>query len=88
MEHVGNRQHFCEAAPSADRIFAYVANNAALRGLSLEFEYGMIERASSRAVAKFSCQNCATCSHTVVWVTATSQLDGRWLLTHAISTAD
>lgn len=88
MEHVLRRDDFWEAAPAAPQIFSYVASEPVLRQLSLEFEYGLVDRSSSRAVAKFSCADCASCHSAVVWVSALTQLDGTWILTHAIGSME
>ncbi|HWI81389.1 hypothetical protein [Ramlibacter sp.] len=84
MDHVSDERKFREVAPSAPHIFSYVNANPALAGLGLHFEYGLVDPASARAVVKFSCQHCASCEHAVVWVSAITQLDGSWVLTHAI----
>lgn len=84
MEHVSDKQQFCVVAPAAQSIFSYVAGAPALRKMKLEFEYAMIDEPSGRAVAKFSCVNCTDCMQAVVWVSALTQLDGSWSITHSI----
>ena len=88
MEHVARKDDFWEAAPAAPQIFAYVRREPALRTLHLEFEYGLVDRSSSRAVAKFCCINCASCQSGVVWVSALTRLDGTWALTHAVGSME
>jgi len=81
MEHVGNKDRFWDVAPAAERIFGHVRRDPALSGMGLDFDYGLVDAPSSRAVAKFSCP----CSgHPVVWVTAATQLDGSWEVTHSL----
>lgn len=88
MEHVLRKDDFWEAAPAASQIFSYILKEPTLRQLSLEFEYGLVDRSSSRAVAKFSCANCASCQSGVVWVSALTRLDGTWALTHAVGSME
>jgi hypothetical protein len=84
MEHVAQEDAFREVAPSAAQIFAYIATTPQLAGHTLEFAYGLIDRASNRAVAKFRCLNCATCRAGTVWVSALTRLDGTWTVTHTL----
>lgn len=84
MEHVSDKQRFWDLAPSAPAIFSYVQSTPGLRDHRLEFEYAMIDEPSSRAVAKFNCLSCTRCRQAVVWVSAITQLDGSWVITHSI----
>lgn len=84
MEHVPDEREFREVAPAARDIFSYVTTNPELAKLALAFEYGLVDVASHRAVAKFACRHCDACDHAVVWVSALTQLDGSWVLSHAI----
>jgi hypothetical protein len=88
MEHVAQQEAFWEVAPSAAQIFAYIATAPQLAGHPLEFDYGLIDRASNRAVAKFRCLNCATCRDGTVWVSALTRLDGTWVVTHTLGAMD
>lgn len=83
MEHVWDKHHFCEVAPSAPHIFSYLKSNPALRTLHLEFEYGLIDKSSRRGVAKFACRDGARSPFEVVWVSASTKLDGGWVVSHA-----
>lgn len=88
MEHVSNLNSFSERAPGAPSILSYVKTQAALRRHALEFEYGMLDSQSARAVAKFSCVNCPTCRKATVWVSARTQLDGTWQVSHSVGSID
>jgi hypothetical protein len=88
MEHVAQLEAFWEAAPSAGQIFAYVAAAPQLAGHTLEFDYGLVDRASSRAVAKFRCLNCPTCRDGTVWVSALTRLDGTWAVQHTVGSIE
>jgi len=84
MEHVRTEDRFWDVAPAAERIFGHVKNHPELSPLPLEFDYGLIDAPSARAVAKFfgssPCRDC----HAVVWVTAATQMDGSWRVTHSL----
>lgn len=81
MEHVPSKDQFWNLAPAAERIFGHVERDPELRSMELDFDYGLIDAPSSRAVAKFSAANAA---HATVWVTAATQLDGSWCITHSL----
>lgn len=85
MEHIATRDQFWDLAPAAERIFGHVTRDPQLSGLALAFDYGLIDGPSSRAVAKFSC---ACSARAVVWVTAATQLDGTWRITHSVQWSD
>lgn len=85
MEHLRDKHEFSEAASAAPHIFSYVARTPVLATLPLEFEYGLIDRTSGRAVAKFSCATGT--GHAVFWVSAITQLDGSWRLNHTVGSA-
>ena len=87
MNTVSNKELFWERAPAAPSIFAYTMSHPALAKLALEFEYGMIDEPSDRAVVKFSWPNCPMCKHVVVWVSALTRMDGTWNLTHSFGPA-
>jgi len=84
MRHVSDRQSFWDVAPAAPNIFSYVQAHPQLRTFTLEFEYAMVDEASARAVVKFTCDNCPECQEAVVWVSALTQLDGSWAISHHI----
>jgi hypothetical protein len=81
MEHIPTQDQFWDLAPAAERIFGHVERDPGLSTMALAFDYGMIDGPSSRAVAKFSCRRV---DHAVVWVTATTRLDGTWQITHSL----
>lgn len=81
MEHVPSKDQFWNLAPAAERIFGHVERDPELSCMELDFDYGLIDSPSSRAVAKFSCAHAA---HATVWVTAATQLDGSWQITHSL----
>lgn len=81
MEHVADKEQFWDLAPAAERIFGHVHGDPELSSLALDFSYGLIDGPSSRAVVKFSSNSSA---HAVVWVTAATQLDGSWQITHSL----
>ena len=81
MEHVPSKDQFWNLAPAAERIFGHVERHPELKRMELDFDYGLIDAPSSRAVAKFSC---ASAAHAVVWVTAATQLDGSWEISHSL----
>ena len=83
MEHVANRDRFCDVAPAAERIFVHIQRDPELRGMELDFDYGLVDAPSLRAVAKFSCARQRNCN-AVVWVTAATRLDGSWQITHSL----
>jgi hypothetical protein len=85
MEHIPTQDQFWDLAPAAERIFGHVERDPRLSGMELAFDYGLIDGPSSRAVAKFSCHHV---QHAVVWVTATTQLDGTWQITHSLQWAE
>jgi Mrp family chromosome partitioning ATPase len=82
MEHVPSKDRFWTVAPAADRIFVHVRNDPDLSDIELDFDYGLVDSPSSRAVAKFS--GASRSGHAVVWVTAATQLDGNWVVTHSL----
>lgn len=84
MEHVPSQDQFIEVAPAAASIFSYIRINPALRRYRLDFEYAMVDRPSSRAVVKFACVNCPECQKANIWISAMTQADGTWSLTHTI----
>jgi hypothetical protein len=84
MEHVATKDRFWNVAPAADRIFVHVRNHPALSDMELDFDYGLVDAPSSRAVAKFSSPSPHGAGHAVVWVTAATQLDGNWVVTHSL----
>jgi hypothetical protein len=81
MEHVANRDQFWDLAPAAERIFGHVQRHPELSSMELDFNYGLVDGPSARAVAKFSSSSSA---HAVVWVTAATQLDGSWRISHSL----
>lgn len=85
MEHVATRDRFWNLAPAADRIFNYVQNDPSLRGMPFDFDYGLVDGPSSRAVAKFSCAGSTGSRPAVVWVTAATQANGSWLMSHSLN---
>lgn len=87
MEHVWDKHHFCELARSAPHIFSYLKSHPALRGLQLEFEYGLIDRGSNRGVVKFSHRGGRGSPFAAIWVSAATQLDGTWIVSHALGAA-
>ncbi|HWI82683.1 hypothetical protein [Ramlibacter sp.] len=84
MEHVATKDRFWDLAPAADKIFCHVQRHPQLSTLGLDFDYGLVDAPSARAVAKFSCTSCGAATHAVVWVTAATQLDGSWQITHSL----
>jgi hypothetical protein len=84
MEHVWDKHHFCELARSAPQIFAYLKAHPVLRELRLQFEYGLVDRASDRGLAKFSRGDACGSPFAAVWVSAVAALDGGWVVTHAV----
>ena len=88
MEHVSNVERFMELAPAAGSIFSYMRSNPGLRRIMLDFEYGMIDRPSQRAVVKASCARAANCNPAVVWISALTELDGSWAISHSIEYAE
>lgn len=88
MEHVAHLERFSSLALAAPSIFAYIKAHLLLRRHALEFEYGMVDQHSARAVAKFSCRGCTVCHKSVVWVTAITQLDGSWVIRHSIGSME
>lgn len=88
MEHVSDKDRFWELAPAAATIFSYIKADPGLRKRRLEFEYAMVDQPSSRAVAKFACINCADCQHASIWVSAITQLDGNWVISHSVSSME
>ena len=84
MEHVSDKDRFWEFAAAAPNIFSYIKADPELRSYRLEFEYGMVDQASSRAVAKFTCATCPECPQVTVWVSAMTQLDGNWAINHSV----
>lgn len=88
MEHVANRDHFSDVAEAAPSIFSYVSAHPLLGRQGLEFEYGMVDQQSTRAVAKFSCVSCPGYQKSVIWVTAATQLDGSWVVSHSVGWMD
>jgi len=88
MEHVLNKDRFWDVAPAAERIFGHVKSHPELSEMALAFDYALVDAPSSRAVAKFSCSSlCRTC-HANVWVTAATQMDGSWQVTHLLQWGD
>lgn len=83
MEHVPSKDQFWSVAPAADRIFVHVKNDPTLSDLALDFDYGLVDSPSNRAVAKFS-GAAPGAAHAVVWVTAATQMDGNWVVTHSL----
>ena len=84
MEHVPTVDKFWSVAPAADRIFVHVRNHPALSEMELDFDYGLVDGPSSRAVAKFSAATPHGSGHAIVWVTAATQPDGNWVITHSL----
>ncbi len=82
MEHVPSKDRFWDVAPAADRIFGHVERHPELSEMPLAFDYGLVDAPSSRAVAKFSCSTHP--GPAVVWVTAATQMDGSWRVTHSL----
>ena len=89
MEHVSSRERFIELAPASSNVFTYMRSNPSLRGMPLEFVYAMIDKSSHRAVVKTSCHcapgNCPPC---VVWISALTNLDGSWAISHSTTYAE
>lgn len=85
MEHVPSKDRFWDVAPAAERIFGHVQSHPELSAMRLDFDYGLVDAPSSRAVAKFSCPaaSCQPCQ-AVVWVTAATQMDGSWRISHSL----
>lgn len=88
MEHVAHLERFSSLASAAPSIFSYVKTSPVLRRHKLDFEYGMVDQQSARAIAKFTCRGCAVCRNAVVWVTAMTQLNGSWVISHCIGSMD
>ena len=84
MEHVASQNQFWDVAPAADRIFVHIRSDPALSELPLDFDYALVDAPSSRAVAKFSCGSTRGCAPAVVWVTAATQSDGDWVISHCL----
>lgn len=83
MEHVATQDRFWNLAPAADRIFSYVQSDPTLCTMPFDFDYGLVDAPSSRAVAKFSCAGRS--GPAVVWVTAATQINGSWLMSHSLN---
>jgi hypothetical protein len=81
MEHVATRNQFCDRAPAAESIFGHLRGDSELNAMQLDFDYGLIDKPSCRAVAKF-CS--AYPARAVVWVTAATRHDGSWQITHSL----
>lgn len=84
MEHVPSKNRFWDVAPAAERIFGHVKSHPELSAMSLDFDYGLVDAPSSRAVAKFSCASTCKPCQAIVWVTAATQMDGSWQITHSL----
>lgn len=84
MEHVPSKDRFWDVAPAAERIFGHVKSHPELSAMSLGFDYGMVDAPSSRAVAKFSCASTCKPCQAIVWVTAATQMDGSWQISHSL----
>jgi len=84
MEHVWDKHHFCELARAAPQIFGYLKAHPVLRELRLQFEYGLVDKAGHRGVAKFSRGDGRGSPFAAVWVSAATAVDGSWVVTHAI----
>jgi len=85
MEHVPSKNRFWDVAPAAERIFGHVKSHPELSAMTLDFDYGLVDAPSRRAVAKFSCSaTCKQCQEAIVWVTAATQMDGSWQITHSL----
>jgi hypothetical protein len=84
MQHLPDRKSFTALAPAASLVFSYADSLGELEHFPLEFEYAMIDQASARAVAKFACTNCVSCRQATVWVSALTQMDGTWAISHTI----
>jgi hypothetical protein len=52
--------------------------------MAFDFDYAMVDAPSSRAVAKFSCAAVRGSAPAVVWVTAATQPDGNWVISHSL----
>jgi hypothetical protein len=89
MEHISTRDRFVELAPAASNIFSYMRSNLSLHRMPLEFVYAMIDKPSHRAVVKTSC-NCGpgNCPPSVVWISALTDLDGGWAISHSVNYAE
>ena len=85
MDHVATRNQFCDLAPAAESIFGHLRHDSELSVMALDFVYGLVDKPSCRAVAKFWSAHPA---HAVVWVTAATRLDGSWQVTHSLQWAE
>lgn len=84
MEHVASKNQFWDVAPAAERIFVHVKSHPELSAMTLDFDYGLVDAPSSRAVVKFSCSSTCKPCQAIVWVTAATQMDGSWQVTHSL----